>query len=71
MSSETEKARRWTHVDSVGSLLSDSSDRSHSSRVEHDLVVVDERVLVDSSKDVSTGDVVSDLQTREARKVSE
>jgi len=34
-------------------------------------VVVNERVLVNSSKDVSTGDVVSDLQKKEANEFSE
>lgn len=51
-----------THVDSVGSLLGESSDSSHGSRVEHDLVVINQRVLIDPTKDVSAGDVIADLR---------
>lgn len=52
----------FTHVDRVGSLLGDSSDGTHSSRRKHNLVVVDERVFVDTTEDITTGNVVSDSE---------
>jgi hypothetical protein len=38
------------------------SDGSHSARVHHDFVSVNERVLVDGTEDVTTSDVISDLE---------
>jgi hypothetical protein len=49
-----------THVNGVRPLLRDPGDGSHGPRGEHDLVVVDERVLVHGAKDVSSRDVVAD-----------
>lgn len=54
-------APRLAHLDAVGALLGDVGDGAHSARVHHDLVVVDERVLVDLAKDVAARDVVADL----------
>lgn len=50
-------------VDAVGALLCDVSDGTPSARGQHDLVVCNERVLVDVTVNVTTGDVVTDLST--------
>lgn len=49
-------------VDAVGALLGDVGDGSACARGKHDLVGVDERVLVDVAVDVAARDVVSDLE---------
>lgn len=51
-------AKKGAHLDGVGSLLGDPSDGTHSSWGKHDLVVVDERVFVYATEDISTGNVV-------------
>jgi hypothetical protein len=51
-----------TYVDSVGSLFDYVGDGTHSPRGKHDLVVIDKRVLVDGTEDITTGDVVADLE---------
>lgn len=50
------------YVDSVRSLLDNVGDRSHRPWRQHDLVVVDERVFVNRTKDITTRNVVSDLE---------
>jgi hypothetical protein len=55
--------RRWlAHIDSVRALLDNVGDGTHSPGWQHDLVVVNERIFVDRTEDVSTGNVVSDLE---------
>ncbi|KAI3492707.1 hypothetical protein L1887_42625 [Cichorium endivia] len=49
-------------VDRVRALLGDVGDGAHSTRAEHELVVLEQRVLVDGAEDVTTADVVADLE---------
>lgn len=51
-----------THLNRVTALVRDSSHRAHCSWGKHDLVVVDQGVFVDGTKDVTACDVVADLE---------
>ena len=64
-------SRRNTHVDVVAPLLGDPGDGTHSSRADHDPVVVDERVLVDGTENISTRDVVPDLCMQHEASISD
>jgi hypothetical protein len=49
-------------VDSVASLLGDAGDGTLGAGREQNLVLVEETVLKDSTKDITTSDVVADLE---------
>jgi hypothetical protein len=49
-------------VDGVASLLRDAGDGALGAGREQDLVLAEEAVLEDSAKDITTGDVVADLE---------
>ena len=49
------------HVNSVAALFRDIGDRTETARTKHDFVVINERVLVDASEDVTSRDVIADL----------
>jgi hypothetical protein len=51
-----------TNVNVVATLFHDVGDGAASARVEHDLVLVDKRVLEHAAKDVSSRNVVTDLK---------
>lgn len=43
-----------THIDCIAALFCDAGDGTESTGRKHDLVVVDERVFVDTAKDVTS-----------------
>ena len=51
-----------TYIDSIAALLSNMGDRTKSARTEHNLVVVNERVLVHAPEDITSRYVVADLE---------
>lgn len=51
-----------TYVDMVAALLSNMGDGTHRPWCNHDLVRVDERILVHGSVDITTRDVIAELQ---------
>ena len=53
---------KGSYIDRITALLRDIGDRTEASGTEHDLVVVNERVLVDAAKDVTSGYVVANLK---------
>jgi hypothetical protein len=54
----------------VATLLHDVGDGAASARVEHDLVLVDKRILEHAAKDVSSRNVVTDLKPNENTSVA-
>ena len=56
--------RTPTYIDGVATLLCDMGDGTKGARGEHDLMLIDERVFVHGSEDVTSGDVVTDLFER-------
>lgn len=53
--------RKSAYVDVIAALLGDMCDGAHGPWRHHDLVSVDEGVLIYTTKDITTGEVVSDL----------
>ena len=51
------------HIHSIAALLSDVSDGTETARTEHNLEVVNEGILVDAPEDVTSRDVVADLES--------
>ena len=51
-----------THIDGVRTLFDNVGDGTHSSRGHHNLVISNDGVFVDFSKDVSSGNVISDFE---------
>lgn len=49
------------HIHGVATGLRDVGDGAQCSRTEHDLMLVNQRVLVHLSEDVASGDVVANL----------
>jgi hypothetical protein len=64
VSSRCSVMKRLADLDRVRALFGDSGYRTHRSRRKHNLVVVDQRVFIDATEDVSSGNVVSDLELR-------
>lgn len=56
---------RATYFDGIASFLCNMCDGAKGSGVQHDLVLVYERVLPYFAEDVAAGDVISNLDTRE------
>ena len=48
-------------VDGIAAFLGDTRDRSHGSRIQHNFMIVDERIFVHKPKDVAAREVVTDL----------
>ena len=61
------KSRRWklkrlmAYIYCIASFLSDVGDSPKCTRRKHNLVVVDQRVLIHSTEDIATSYVVTDL----------
>lgn len=51
-----------TYIYRIAALLSDMRDGTEPARTEHDLVVVNEGVLVHAPEDITSGYVVPDLR---------
>ena len=58
---QVQKGTGCTYIDSVTALFSDIGDRTKPTGTEHDLVVVNEGVLVHAPEDVTSRYVVPDL----------
>lgn len=54
---------KCAYIDMIAALLREARDSAECSRREHDLVVIDERVLVNLAKDVASGYMVSNLRS--------
>ena len=53
---------RQTHVDRITSFLGDVGDRTQRARREHDFVAIHKRVFINTAKDISSRDMVSDIE---------
>jgi hypothetical protein len=51
-----------TYVDRVTSFLGDVGDRTQRTRGEHRFMAIDKRVFINATEDVSSRDVVSNLE---------
>jgi hypothetical protein len=51
-----------THIDRITSFLGDVGDRTQCARREHDFVAIYKRVFINAAEDISSRDVVSDLE---------
>lgn len=51
-----------THIHSITAFLGNMSDCTQRPRRKHDFMIVDQRVLIDTAKDVTARYVVPDLE---------
>jgi len=54
-------SQRSTDIDVVTALLRDVCDGAQCARGKHDFVIIDQRVFVNASIDITSGNVVSNL----------
>lgn len=53
---------KQTDINCVASFLGDVCDRTQRARRKHDFVAIYKRVLINATEDISSRDVVSDLE---------
>lgn len=64
------KVRKRAYIDMVAALIRDARDGAECSRREHDLVIIDQRVLINLAENVASRYVISNLSVIQSDKTS-